>query len=738
MADAITEPLYKVPTHLKARASFGVIPERTFYVGLAAIALALIPSYLAYQHVAYGFASPQEAMEAGGASALLVGLIPIAILAPFALFLVDPPIEHGLVCLLMFMLRPKRVAHKLDGVSFSKGVIHTPGGVVGVFALATTNLDLASVVGRRSHHNKLGYLFDGISKHPFQIVIRSKAQARYGCIERMQRSSRPAAQRLARWLVQHYEQRGAIDRQRFMMIPAETEEMLTDRMDLIGRSLKKHGVDRVRLTDPDDLRDFLNDWWQSTENITIGARGLETDSEHVSIYAVSGLPSMIATNWWQPLVDGDVPIDVVMTCQQRDLRLAKDDLSRHYNNLASSPWAIDREIGMAQIRDLQYAFEGRVRPWDVQILLVVRGPDAATRDLRARRMVQMMDDLGGKLDLLMWEQHRAMASAQPLCGPMLVYHSMYLESRTLVRTTPLSASSLQMLDGVLWGDSGSVPILLTTTHMRTGKHFGWYGFTGSGKGYGLRAYLARRVFADKLRVFMWDTDRARHEYSGRFTEYLEGRRYTLKTIDEVRALTLDPRDTVVAFDVSELDEKFFSEAFALIKKLVEDLILAHPMPTALVIDEVMQLVDHPDKRGARAMASAVTMWRKYGCEVHVVTQRVSDWFDSKIGQRVQGSLAVCWFGQQKDTEITAIGNRVHWTPEEMERISSAGTGEALLIAFGRRVWSDLFEQCSPEEHDAYETDPPEERLELLAYSEESDGDEPVNGTVDSIHELVRV
>lgn len=713
-AVAEDEPLYQVPTHLKARASYGIIPERTFYIGLAAIVLALAPSYFTFRRMSDGFAAPGDVLVSSGGVALLVGLIPILLLAPFAIALIDPPPEHGLMCLIMYLLRKKHVARK-DNLTFTDGIIHTPSGVVGVLALATTNLDLASVAGRRSHHNKLGYLFDGISKHPFQIVIRSKAQSEYSCIERMQRSPREAGRRLAEWLVKHYENSGSIDRQRFMIIPAEEEDVLNDRMDLIMRSLKKAGIDRVRLTDPDDLREFADDWWD--RNVTVSSGGIQTKDEFVSVYAISRLPSMISTNWWQPLVDGDVPIDVVMTCSQKDLGLAKQDLSRHYSNLASSPWAADRDIGMAQIKDLQYAFEGRVRPWNVQLLLVIRGPDAETRNLRARRMKQMVDDLGGKVDLLIWEQYRAMESAQPLCGPAMAYHSMYLESRTLVRTTPLAASSLQMFDGVLWGHSGSVPILLTTKHMRTGKHGGWYGFTGSGKDYGLKAYLARRVFADNLRVFMWDTDPAHHEYSGRFTDYLEGQRFVCRTLDDVRAIELDQQETIVAFDVSEMEPNDWPQAFDWVKRLIQKQLLLRRMPTAFVVSEAMQILDQLDEVGARSLADAVTNWRKWGCEVHVVTQRVSDWFHSRLGQRIQGSLAITWYGLQKDTEITAIEDRVHWTPEELERIGGAGTGEGLLIAFGRRVWSDLYDQCSPEEHDAYETDAVEERLELLAFEQ---------------------
>lgn len=724
--DAVSEPLYKVPTHLEIGATFGPIPERSFWVGISALAIGFFPAYLTYARINPGPRASSAEILTTGAIVLAVWLAPLFLLSPFLLTIFDPPPEHGLMCMLHFAIRRRNLqtqhVSSLRGVSFSDGAIHTQDGVRAVLALATVNLDLASVAGRRGHHNKLGYLFDGISTHPFQIVIRSKAQSEYECIRRMRRSKLPAAKRLAQWLADKYDKKSAIDRQRFMIIPADSEEILQDRVDLITRSLRQAGIDNVRIKDQDELRDFVNDWWPRyphPERIGPGhviesSNGLQVDSEFISVYAVSKLPPMIATNWWQPLVDGDTPVDVVMTCSQRDLRDAKWKLENKFTSLSASHMKAGREVAMAQIRELLLAYEGRVRPWNVQILMVVRGHDKATRDRSARRMVQQMADLGGKLDLLRWEQLRGMESAQPLCGQTMLYHTMYLESRTLVRTTPLAASTLQMMDGVIWGSSGSVPILLTTQHMKTGKHFGWYGFPGAGKGYGVRCYLARRVFADDLRVFMWDADKARHEYSGRFTEFLGGVCLKLSTMTKVKSVEIDPRWNVVAFDVSELDEQYWGAAFAHIKLVIEQHILSYPRETAFVIDEAMNIADHPDQQGARALASAVTQWRKYGCEVHVITQRVSDWFHNSIGVRVQDSLAVSWYGQQKETQISSVADKAHWTHEEAQRIAGAGIGQGLLVAFGRTVWADLFEQCSPEEHEAFETDPAE-RLELLAY-----------------------
>lgn len=718
------EKLYGVPSHLNTSGAIGWIPERTFYISVAAFVLGTLPAYMTYHSLQPPVHAGLQTTLTSLGAALVVGLVPALLLSPFAVWFFDPPVEHGLMRWLAYRLGRKTYQTQhiktLAKVSIQQHVITTAHGMCAILALPTVNLDLSSADGRRRHHSKFGHFIDGLSTHPFQFVIRTHMQSQYTAIERMRLHKNPFSRQLAVWLAEHYVNKHAIDRRRYMVIPANDVETLNDRVDSIRRSLAQAGLDAELLSDEAEVRDVLNDWWTwrphaerlGAEHVTLGAQQLQSDGELISIFALSKVPNTISTNWWYPVTDGDLPVDVVMTCEQQDLALAKWRLDLRYNGLSSSNASPSRAIALEQIRQLRLGFETRVRPWNVQVLFVVRAQDQATLDRHCRRLRQQFKDLGGEVKLLRWEQMQAMQSAQPLCGPMLHYRTLYLESGTLARTTPLSASTLQMLDGVPWGFSRSTPILLTTAHMRTGKHFGWFGFTGSGKGFGLRCYLARRFFADHLRLFIWDADDATHEYAGRFMDFIGGVRIELNNLVDIETMEIDPRWEAVGFDVSGMDVQYLPQAFARIKLAVEKHVLAYPGPTAFVVDEAITLAEAPDQSGARALGDAVQRWRKYGIECHVVTQRVSDWFGTPTGRKIQGNLAVKWYGAQEDSEMSEIARRVNWSPEELDRVGSAGIGQGLLVAFGRRVWSDLYDHCAPFEVEAYHTDPVD-KAELL-------------------------
>lgn len=708
------EQIYSPPTHLKATGSIGWIPDRVFYVGLSLIMLGAAPAYYGYQ--TYSIIG------------LTYGLIPVLIGLPFAFWWLDPPIEHGLIKWITYRISRKTLfpqhIRSLRDLRIDNGIVYLDAKTTecrAVLRLPTVNLDLASTASRRRHRRLMGALLDGISTHPIQIVLRAETLPQTAAIDRMRLHRNPFSRKLADWLAGHHAKKEAIDRRRYLVIPAMDVDTLEERVAERTRSFQQAGLDPERVEDEAELKDVLNRWWTwrphptrlGPERVDVSSAHLQIDGEFARIYALGKTPSTITTNWWQRVLDGDLPVDVSMTIDQQDLALAKWRLDLRYNSLASSNPSPAREIAIGQIRALRLAFEARTRPWNMQVLFVVRGADEKILEKNAKRLEQQFKDLGGVVRVMRWEMRQAMEAAQPLCLPTLPARPLYIESGTLARSTMLSASTLQMLDGVPWGLSGSTPILLTTAHARTGRHFGWFGYTGAGKGFGVRCYLARRYFADRLRIFMWDADDVQHEYSGRYTKFLQGMTLEITSLQYLDEIQIDPRWQVVAFDVSNLPRDLHPQAFAKVKHLVEEHVLAFPGDSAFVVDEATTLAEHPDQTGARALGDAIQTWRKRGIECHVITQRVSDWFGTPIGRKIQGNLAVKWYGAQEDSELYEVAARVNLSNEERDRIGGAGIGQGLLIAFGRRVWADLYDHVSPEEFDAYKTDPPE-RVEVLS------------------------
>ena len=91
----------------------------------------------------------------------------------------------------------------------------------------------------------------------------------------------------------------------------------------------------------------------------------------------------------------------------------------------------------------------------------------------------------------------------------------------------------------------------------------------------------------------------------------------------------------------------------------------------------------------RTLGDLVRRGRHFGLEVHVLTQRVTDWFDSRIGRTIQSVAASKWFGQMEARELYEIGPSLGLSAEERDRIDKAGQGEGLLVTTGRRVWVNL-------------------------------------------------
>ena len=51
-----------------------------------------------------------------------------------------------------------------------------------------------------------------------------------------------------------------------------------------------------------------------------------------------------------------------------------------------------------------------------------------------------------------------------------------------------------------------------------------------------------------------------------------------------------------------------------------------------------------DELGVRTLGDLVRRGRHFGLEVHALTQRLTDWFHTRIGRTIQSVAASKWFG----------------------------------------------------------------------------------------------
>jgi hypothetical protein len=258
---------------------------------------------------------------------------------------------------------------------------------------------------------------------------------------------------------------------------------------------------------------------------------------------------------------------------------------------------------------------------------------------------------------------------------------------------------------VPFGVAASAPVLFTTaTPHNKNRHMCWYGTSGAGKGYSLRVLLSRERFANGLRVYGLDQDE-QQEYAGRFCSYLNGCRIGIGSVEHAESFEFADciNPSVVIWDLHDSDETDRGAIFAVLKtKLVQHL-LVNSGRAAFIVDEAVTVTE--DELGARTIGDLIRRGRHWGLEVHILTQRVTDWFDSRIGRTIQSVAASKWFGQLEPRELYEIGPSLGLSEEERNRIERAGQGEGLLLTAGRRVWVNLYGHTSPEEYAMANTDP---------------------------------
>ena len=182
---------------------------------------------------------------------------------------------------------------------------------------------------------------------------------------------------------------------------------------------------------------------------------------------------------------------------------------------------------------------------------------------------------------------------------------------------------------------------------------------------------------------------------------------------------LHPDDGVVILDLSDVDEDdAVGPIFAAWTNVVKRHMLRHPGRSILFVDEATRIADDPTGKGPRALRDAFQRARHWGQSSHALTQRVSDWFDTRVGRAIQGNCDAWWCGGQHPRELDEVARALRLNDEERELVEHAGIGCGLLVSGLRRVSLDLFEKLTPTEYAAFNSDPVVAPLELPNTREE--------------------
>jgi len=684
------EQHYAVPSHLTTAQSIGPFPARL-----------ILP--LSYAGVFGGIPLGVSAFHATGgllAPALAAGMLPPLLVSPIAAWWLDPPFEHGVLAAAAFVKRAY--------VRPPQPSVVPP---IAIYRMPTINLETASAALRQQARRQWGSILNGLN-HPIKIIVRGRPLTTLPVVEQLRQHHKSVARKLGGWLETQLAQAGLIERDRLMVIPADDEAELQFRTDAMEKVLRQARLQAERI-DPDALPLLRTLTWDprattaraTPEVLEEGTSEVVADGWWTRAYALGQFPSAILTNWLSPLLAGDETVDVAIDVVPQDPGDIKTwVLQPRINKLQTSSPTRKRLIALEQLNALYDALERRrVAPFEVAVTVLVRGNSRLDVRDRSKKIERRVHSLGGKLNLLRWEQAAGLRQLDPAqCKPMRG-RTHLLETGTLARMYPWSDAYLQMPDGVPWGEAGQRPCIFTPyCATNKGPHMCWYGATNAGKGTGAHMFWSRLHLIQGIRIFGIDQDE-QHEHCGRFLEYLGGRKLEPRDAQDAGEIVLHRDDGVVILDLSEVAEDQVGAIFAAWTKVIKKHMLAHPGRSIVFVDEAVTVSEDP--AGERALRDIFQRSRHWGQSSHVLTQRPSSWFDTRVGRAVQGNSDAWWCGAQLPREITEVAEALELSDEEREYVRKAGIGQGLLVSGQRRVALDLFDKLSSEEYAAFHSDP---------------------------------
>jgi hypothetical protein len=687
---AEVEQSYLVPSHLRVQQSIGPFPARFLLPLVYSGVFAGLPLGAAAWDATHGLLPPTIA----------AALVPPLIVSPISAWWLSPPAEHGVFAAAAFVKRAY--------FSPTPAVPHAP---VAVYRMPTINLETSSAGVRRQARAQWGAILNGLT-HPIKIIVRGRPLTTLPVVEALRNHPQPTGRSLGGWLETYLAGHTLIDRERLLVVPAANVVDLQFRTTMLEKVLRQARLEAQRIDEAGVALVRTRGWdpvaaeaRESPDEMQEGATEVQADGWWTRAYALGRFPAAILTNWMSPLLAGDEALDVAIDVVPQDVDYVKQwVVGVKINQLLTSQVSSARTVALEQLEALQDALERRqVAPFEVAITMLVRGASRADVRARSKQVVQRARGLGATLNVLRWEQAAGLQQLDPARTRPLRGRTHLIETGTLARTYPWSDGYLQLAGGVPWGEAGNRPCLFTPfVATNRGSHMAWYGTTNVGKGMGAHMLWSRLHLLQGIRIFGIDQDEQR-EHCGRFLEYLGGRRLAPRDAQDTAEIELHHDDGVVILDLSERDEELAGPIFAAWCKVVRTHMLTYPGRSILFVDEAVTVSEDP--AGDRALRVAFQRARHWGQSSHVLTQRPSSWFGTRVGRAIQGNCDAWWCGGQQPREVQEVADALELTDEERALVRKAGIGTGLLVSGQRRVWLDLFDKLSPSEYAAFHSDP---------------------------------
>ncbi len=716
--EELIEPEHVVPTHLNTPDQVGPLTVRQLNLLLGPAVFGSPAGWAFGDHLGAGIGI------VGAALPVLAG----AVLA----LPVQPPVEHGLKKFLEYRFHPKTVG-TAQMPAYTRIKEAGRDGVVrlmwkqecrAIWRLPSTNLRLAHTLQKQSAVARWARFLDALTC-PVQIVVRAVPVDLELVVGRIGGRGSPRARALPGFLRAHAAGAGLVQRDRYLVVGADDEDQLADRVRSIEESLSRSGLPPQRIQDgprqEHALRDLLQACWtpRSSSSTTIGPAVLRVEPDLVNAdgrscrtLVLSAWPRAVQTDWLAPLLDGPLPIDVAMHIEPEDTERICRRLDTKLRQYQSSPPSAARDTAIEDAELLRRALERRrEHAFSVSLYFLIRAGSAKELDDRTKRVRQIVREMGGKTQVPRWEHAAGFASCVPIADDRLRRRTV-LDTSSLARTYPASSSTLVLAGGVPWGVTAHTQVVFTPFHPRLkNPHMAFYATSGAGKGYAAKVLQARLAQGQTVRVFGIDQDED-EEYT-RLAEYLEGQviRFgpTGRTGRWAELASVDLESSCTIFNLAQVPEQLRAPLFKQIKQLVWSWVQEHGGPASFIVDEAVTLLRYAE--AANELEDLVRRGRHIQLGGVFITQRVADFFNTTCGQVIQAISSSQWYGQQLPTELARVADVLRLSPAEREFLQQAGIGEGLLVATGQRVAMSLWGHTSPEEYAMANTDPQRRHLE---------------------------
>lgn len=635
----------------------------------------------------------------------------------------SPPPEHGLFKLLSY-LRARRTTHGLRspvdvGDDIGNPIVRTDEivsdfGYHAVWELPSVNLRLFDDAEIEVAEGLLGEFYQGAPCNVQTITLATRIDAAK-LVGEIASHPRPQAKRLATWLKDQALGEGLVERRHFVAVCETDEVTFRDTCIEIERGVNNLGLraELVNRLEGKELAAVVKRTWsiRKASLDSLGpdgtwderSRQVHSDGEWHEVVTVSRLPRVIQSNFLGPYIDGQDALDVVTHTETLDPDGLISTVERRMNAMAASGKTIRRGIAITDMEDFARALgKGEEQPFNASIYFHVHHPDRAQVDREARRVIQRLRRVGARGANLRWEQADALQSVAALGVNHLDGRSHTVDTSTVKRIYPMTASAM-------WPE-GSVPWGQTLDSKRAVGYTGWRrpmisnpqlfvaALSGGGKGFGIKVLESRSLFAgvtDQLFGFdQAEEDDDLGEY-GKFAAYCGLEYRMIRRLSDLDACMAELRGgSGVIWNIASLSMADRPEVMVKAQRALWQLAKDHPAKRKLIVDELWSWAVGAEQMDADphmvALAwGAIEQIIRVGRHMQIggdwMTQRLKDCFVSPLLDIVQSQCASQMYGLMKAAEISECGSRLGWTRAEEAAIKKFTPGQFLLTAGPWRV-----------------------------------------------------